>query len=133
MIEKTDAELGLEPGNQNFCYAYYHVDFKKLRQDIIREVFRDLTGKWNRHFVVYPISPCDDIQLLFSRYYFILYEVESPLRLRYDRFTTKYNEKVERLSLEDFIDLDDKIKFNTEEYSLYSCLAEGQHQVRRRF
>jgi len=39
-------------------------EYKDLRQDIIKEVFRDLTGKWNRHFVVYPVSPCDDINLM---------------------------------------------------------------------
>ena len=40
---------------------------------------------------------------------------------------------MQRLSLEDFIDLDDKIKFNTDEYSLYNTLSEQQHLVRRRF
>ena len=51
-------------GDQNFCHAYYQSEYKELRQKIIKEVFRDLTGKWTRHFVVYPLSPCDDIQLM---------------------------------------------------------------------
>lgn len=95
-------------------------------------MFRDLTGKWTRHFVVYPLSPCDDIQLMFSRFYFILYEVESPLRLRYERYTQKYSTQSD-LTLEQFIDLDDKIKFNTDEYSLYQSVSEQSHLVRRRF
>ena len=64
ILQKTDRELGLEPDDKNFCYAYYKSEYKQLRQEIIKEVFRDLTGKWNRHFVVYPLSPCDDIQLM---------------------------------------------------------------------
>ena len=63
-LDKSDVELGLEQGDKNFCFAYYQAEYKTLRQEIIREVFRDLTGKWNRHFVVYPLSPCDDIKLL---------------------------------------------------------------------
>lgn len=90
-----------------------------MRQAIIKEVFRDLTGKWNRHFVVYPLSPLDDIKLMFSRFYFLLYEVESPLRLRYQRFSSKYDHQVKSLTLEEFIDIDDKIYFDSDEFSLH--------------
>jgi hypothetical protein len=37
---------------------------KELRNQIIKEVFRDLTGKWDRNFVVYPLSASEDIQLM---------------------------------------------------------------------
>ena len=63
-LHKTDAELGIELGNKSFCYAYYQKEFKSLREAMIKEVFRDLTSKWGRNFVVYPLSPCDDIQLM---------------------------------------------------------------------
>ena len=63
-LDVSDADLGLETGTVNFCYAYYQAEYKELRQAIIRETFRDLTGKWNRNFVVFPLSPCDDINLL---------------------------------------------------------------------
>jgi len=89
-MQKSDRDLGLEQGEKVFCYAYYKSEYKSLRAEIIREVFRDLTGKWNRHFVVYPLSPCDDIQLMFSRFYFLLYEIESPLKFRCTRFSRKY-------------------------------------------
>ena len=59
-LEATDRELGLD-GTKTFCYAYYNKEYKQLRQEIIKETFRDMTGKWNRNFVVYPLSPCDDI------------------------------------------------------------------------
>jgi len=45
-----------------------------------------------------------------------LYEVDSPLKLRYGRFAEKYKVKT---SIEDFVELDDKIRFNTEEFHLY--------------
>ena len=60
----SDRDLGIEEGDNTFCYAYYQAEYKSLRQAIIKEVFRDLTGKWGRNFVVYPLSPCDDIQLM---------------------------------------------------------------------
>lgn len=68
-----------------------------------------------------------------SRFYFILYEVDGPLRLRFDRFTSKYTQQNNKLSLEEFIDLDDKLKYNTDEYSLFNILSEQQHLIRRRF
>ena len=64
-LDVDDRELGLVPGDGGvFCHAYFMADYSQLRKIIIKEVFRDLTSKWNRHFVVYPLSPCDDIQLM---------------------------------------------------------------------
>ena len=39
----------------------------------------------------------------------------------------------ESQSLEEFIDLDDKMRFNKAEYSLINVVAEQQHLVKRRF
>lgn len=69
--------------------------------------------------------------MISSRFYFICYEVDAPLKLRYGRFCKKY--KSENLTLEQFVEYDDKIKFNSEEFSLFSTSAEKQTHVRRRF
>lgn len=61
---------------------------------------------------------------MFSRFYFLLYEVESPIKFRYARFIRKYKDVKPVLTLTEFIDLDDKIRYNTDEYSLYNILAE---------
>ena len=37
------------------------------------------------------------------------------------------------MGLEDFVDLDDKIQFNTDEYSLYKTVSERQQVISRRF
>jgi dCMP deaminase len=37
------------------------------------------------------------------------------------------------LTLEEFVDFDDKIKFNSEEFSLFSTSSEKQNYVKRRF
>lgn len=68
---------------------------------------------------------------MISRFYFLCYEVDAPLKLRYKRFINKY--KAHKLSLEEFVDLDDKIKFNTQEYSLYVSTANFQTFIKRRF
>ena len=68
-----------------------------------------------------------------SRFYFLLYEVESPVKFRCARFARKYTEVQPKLSIEQFIDLDDKIRYNTEEYSLHNILAEQNHLIKRRF
>ena len=67
-----------------------------------------------------------------SRFYFILYEVESPLKLRYQRFKTKYAPQ-KSITLEDFIELDDKIQFNTDEYALHNAISERSNTIARRF
>jgi hypothetical protein len=65
----------------------------------------------------------DDVSLFLwlfsSRFYFIAYEIDAPLKLRYERFTNKYLAQ-KTYTLSDFVDLDDKIKFNSEEYCLFA-------------
>ena len=70
-----------------------------------------------------------------SRFYFLLYEVESPMRLRYERFARKYNSQPtqQQRTLESFIDLDDKIRFNFDEFSMSNTVSEQQHLVRKKF
>lgn len=58
--------------DQSFCFAYYQVKYKELRLEIIRETFKDLTSKWDRNFVIYPISGQEDIKLMISRFYFFV-------------------------------------------------------------
>ena len=48
----------------NFCFSYYLARYRDLRVSIIKEIFRDLTKKWNRNFVIYPLSSCEDIELM---------------------------------------------------------------------
>lgn len=40
------------------------VKYKALRLQIIKEQFRQCTGRWDRHFVIYPISGYEDICLM---------------------------------------------------------------------
>lgn len=54
ILENEEAEPELD--SDAFCCAYYQVKYKELRLEVIRETFRDLTGKWDRNFVIYPIS-----------------------------------------------------------------------------
>ena len=73
-----------------FCEAYYKVEYREIRMQIIKELFKELTVKWNRNFVMYPLSSSEDVQDMVSRFYFILYEVDAPLKIRFERFTQKY-------------------------------------------
>ena len=45
----------------DFCVAFYQAEYKDLRQKIIKQVFKDMSSKWNRNHVIYPLSPCDNI------------------------------------------------------------------------
>jgi hypothetical protein len=56
-----------------------------------------------------------------SRFYFILYEVDAPLKLRFERFTQKYKQTNKSThDISSFVDFDDKLRFTTEEFGLYS-------------
>ena len=46
-----------------------------------------------------------------SRYYFILYEVDAPIKQRFLRFREKYR-KQKAVGLEEFIELDDMVRIN---------------------
>lgn len=50
---------------------------------------------------------------------FVLYEVDAPLKLRFERFKRKFNKDVK---LEDFVELDDQIKYD----SKYSSIATSE-------
>lgn len=86
--QKLLDDLNLD--NQSFCFAYYQVKYKELRLEIIRETFKDLTSKWDRNFVIYPISGQEDIKLMISRFYFLCYEIDAPMKIRHQRFLLKY-------------------------------------------
>ena len=40
------------------------VKYKELRFQVIKEVFRGMTGDWGRNHVIYPISGHEDIILM---------------------------------------------------------------------
>ena len=44
-----------------------------------------------------------------SRYSFILFEVDAPIKQRFQRFKVKYDNQ-DPMNFEDFIDLDDMVK-----------------------
>ena len=50
-----------ELNEEYYCYAYYKNEFKDVRNQIVKSIFRDLTGKWSRNFVIYPLSSIEDI------------------------------------------------------------------------
>ena len=59
------------------------------------------------------------------------YEIDAPLKLRHKRFSAKY--KALKLTLEEFVDFDDKIKYNAEEFSLYAGTADEKSAIKKRF
>jgi hypothetical protein len=67
-----------------------------------------------------------------SRYYFILFEVDAPITARFKRFKSKYKAHKE-LPLEKFVELDDLINFNKEQYNLLRSEDHHQHYIKRRF
>ena len=60
-----------------------------------------------------------EIQHCISRFYYITYEVDSPIKQRYKNFKKKYQNQKD-WSLEQFVDLDDLIKFNDTNFMTYS-------------
>ena len=48
----------------NIIHESVVVKNRDLRISMVKEVFRDLTGKWDRNFVIFPISSFEDIQLM---------------------------------------------------------------------
>ena len=78
-----------------------------------------------------------------SRYYFILFEVDAPIKYRLQRFREKYQKQSDQ-SLEAFVDLDDmvcisvilrnvQINFNKKEYSLYKNDFKHYNLIKQRF
>lgn len=60
--------------------------FLQVRAEIVKEVFKQITSDWQNNYVVYPLSSSEDIKIMISRYYFILFEVDAPITSRFNRF-----------------------------------------------
>jgi hypothetical protein len=88
--EEESANSDDEISDKSFCFSYYKSKYSKLRNSIIKDLFIELTAKWGRNFVIYPLTAGEDLQLMISKYYLILYEVDAPLKVRFQRFTQKY-------------------------------------------
>jgi hypothetical protein len=107
---------------EQYCFQYYHKKYYKLRMQIIKDLFRSLTSEWYKKFVIYPLGSTEEIQHCISRFYYITYEVDAPIKFRYQHFINKYKNQ-NHYSLEQFIELDDLIKFNDREFQTYSSNA----------
>lgn len=67
-----------------------------------------------------------------SRFYYITYEVDSPIKQRYRNFITKYTNQ-SHYTLDQFIELDDMIKFTPGHFQTYCSDAKHQAYIKRRF
>jgi len=38
--------------------------FKAIRAQIVRDSFKQMTNKWQTHWVIYPLSSSEDINIL---------------------------------------------------------------------
>lgn len=85
-----------------FCFQYYHKKYRELRMEIIKDLFRSLTSRWKQNFVIYPLGSTSEIQHCISRFYYITYEVDSPVMNRFANFKEKYPNQA-HYSLEQFI------------------------------
>ena len=126
MAEKEDKnEEEKDEKDDMFFEAFYQDKYKPLRMEIIKEQFVYFTKNWGKKFILYPLTGRDEINLMISQFYFVVYEVDAPLLVRFDRFKSKYakhsNEK-----LQQFASIDDKIRF---EYSHYT----HKDSIKRRF
>ena len=67
-----------------------------------------------------------------SRFYYITYEVDSPIKLRYNNYIHKYKTQ-SHYTLEQFVELDDLIKFNNTDFSVCSSDATYTSFIKRKF
>jgi dCMP deaminase len=67
-----------------------------------------MTAQWNKSFVIFPLSSSEDINIMISRYYFILFEVDAPIKMRFNRFLEKYQHQ-DSMTLDEFVSIDDMV------------------------
>lgn len=88
-VAESDGLVDIDDEN-SYSFYYYQTQFLKVRAELVKEVFKQITSDWQHNYVVYPLSSSEDIKIMISRYYFILFEVDSPITNRYKRFSKKY-------------------------------------------
>lgn len=81
-----------------------------VMQELINEVIVFLKNEWQLNWVVYPIVNINMWSSIFNLNYCFLVEIDAPLWQRFHRFNKKYTES---LTLEEFVKLEDKLRFGT--------------------
>lgn len=99
----TDVEFQKE-------FYFYESDDDLVIQKLIDEVIVYLKNEWQLNWVVYPIVNINMWSSIFNLNYCFIVEIDAPLLQRFHRFNKKYTEN---LTLEDFVKLDDKVRFET--------------------
>lgn len=126
-----ESEVHIKAEDQ-FCFQYYHKKYRDLRLKVIKDLFRKLTSRWRELFVIYPLGSTAEINHCISRFYYITYEIDSPIMLRYEHFKMKYPAQ-SHYTLEQFVQLDDLIKFNNMAFQTVSMDPKYQTKIKHRF
>lgn len=79
-------------------------------QNIIDDVISYVKEEWQMNWVVYPILNINMWESLFKLNYCLLVEIDAPIVQRLHRFNNKYKRT---LTLNEFVELDDTLKFKT--------------------
>mmetsp|Transcript_15366 Transcript_15366/g.25980 ORF Transcript_15366/g.25980 Transcript_15366/m.25980 type:complete len:138 (+) Transcript_15366:415-828(+) len=108
-LDAVDSKVQILSKDQ-FCFQYFHKKYREIRMQIVKQLFRQLTSNWRQSYVIFPLGSTSEIQHCISRFYYITYEVDAPVMLRFRNFKQKYPQQ-SHYSLEQFIQLDDLIRF----------------------
>lgn len=103
---------------------------QEIISEIILKVIAVMKSDWKSNYVVYPIMDMAQWEKIAFRQTFITYEIEAPIKDRYNRFKAKYDGETD-VKLMDFLEIDDQYKFETN--YLHCLREESGGKVTRRF
>ncbi|KAI9503922.1 Deoxycytidine monophosphate (dCMP) deaminase [Coemansia spiralis] len=80
-----------------------------------KDIMSFVTPRWRKNYVTTDVTSVFDISLLRKRPFVLLVGVDAPTSLRYKRYCTRNHKYDSKLTLEQFVDMDDKLLYACEE------------------
>lgn len=73
------------------------------------EQIKSIINNWDKFTILYPITSTRQIEMLRHRNYFHLISIQTPVKIRYSNFASKYPEMASKIDLEMYCFIDDTV------------------------
>ena len=80
-----------------------------FRVAVATQALKLMMEDWQQHYVVYPLTLQDELQVFRKRSYFFLIGLDAPLKFRYTNYCKKHGKPTGQL--QGFLKLDDQVSF----------------------
>ncbi|KAJ2639797.1 Deoxycytidine monophosphate (dCMP) deaminase [Coemansia sp. RSA 1286] len=105
----SEAQPSASESTHSDSSQYYVLTFSSAKQ-----ILEYITPRWRTNYVTTGVTNPVDLYLLWKRPFALVVGIDAPMGVRYKRYCLKNSADTgQKLTLEQFVDLDDRLLYNT--------------------